>query len=158
MVTGAFSRTITFTEDGSDFNAEDDDTVESAADYPPDDTSAIMVLSLEVSSNGVLTASVPETEETTYVITKHDDGATYTQDVAEGAEDVEVTYAGKAGYLFAGWYTDEDYTTAADFSSIDSDMTVYAKNEAQQYENQRRLRRPQGRGQVHGGCHRSGEP
>ncbi|MCD8161607.1 MAG: InlB B-repeat-containing protein, partial [Clostridiales bacterium] len=135
MVTGAFERTVTFKENFSDSDSltyEDDDTVESVASYPKDSGSFAMVLSLEVSSNCVLTASVSETEETTYVITVHDNDTTYTQEVAEGAE-VEITYAGKDGYLFAGWYTDEDYTTAADFSSIDSDMTVYAKYVSDDY-------------------------
>lgn len=33
----------------------------------------------------------------------------------------------KLGYAFDGWYTDEDLTTAADFSSITATTTLYAK-------------------------------
>ncbi|MCD8051100.1 MAG: InlB B-repeat-containing protein [Clostridiales bacterium] len=123
MVTGAWQRTITFTEDFSNFTYVDT-KIGSTTSYPDDDATPV-VLSLAVSDACVLTASVPE-ETTTYTITKYDGDNVSTQEVAEG-DDVEITCTEKDGYLFGGWFMDESCTEAADFSNITGDMTVYAK-------------------------------
>lgn len=59
------------------------------------------------------------------VITVNDNGSTYDLTVEPG--NVTINYAGADGMLFAGWYTDEAYTTPADFSNVQESMTVYAK-------------------------------
>jgi len=63
----------------------------------------------------------------TYTVTKVDDGKNESQVVQAGDNTGKITYAGKAGYVFAGWYLDKAYTKAADFSVVTGDMTVYAK-------------------------------
>lgn len=61
-------------------------------------------------------------------VTINDNGNTYTVS-AEKGDNLTGTLqaAGATGKLFAGWYTDAAYTTPADFSSVQTDMTVYAK-------------------------------
>ena len=63
----------------------------------------------------------------TYTVTKVDDGKNESQVVQAGDNTGKITYAGKTGYVFAGWYLDKAYTKAADFSVVTGDMTVYAK-------------------------------
>lgn len=63
----------------------------------------------------------------TYTVTKVDDGKNESQVVQAGNNTGKITYAGKTGYIFAGWYLDKAYTKAADFSAVTGDMTVYAK-------------------------------
>ena len=62
-----------------------------------------------------------------YTITKVYDTGTEEQTVQEGNHTGEVNYTPKDGYLFAGWYTDQAFTEPADFSNVQSDMTVYAR-------------------------------
>ena len=63
----------------------------------------------------------------TYTVTKIDDGKKVSQEVQVGDNVGKITYAGKKGYAFAGWYLDKAYTKVADFSAVTGDMTVYAK-------------------------------
>lgn len=62
-----------------------------------------------------------------YTITKIDGENVETQKVEAGCQTGAVTYTEKEGYIFAGWFTDEACTVAADFSDVQADMTVYAK-------------------------------
>ncbi len=67
-------------------------------------------------------------------VTVHDGGNTYTVSADKGSDmAAAVTPAGADGKLFAGWYTDAAYTTPADFSDVQSDMTVYAKYVSDRY-------------------------
>ena len=63
----------------------------------------------------------------TYTVTKVDDGKNESQVVQAGDNTGKITYAGKTGYVFAGWYLDKACTKVADFSGVTGDMTVYAK-------------------------------
>lgn len=74
----------------------------------------------------VLTIGAPS-ETLSYTITKVYDSAAEEQVVEEGNRTGEITYASKNGYYFAGWYTDEAFTVPADFTDVNSNMTVYAK-------------------------------
>lgn len=74
----------------------------------------------------VLTIGAPS-ETLSYTITKVYDSAAEEQVVEEGNRTGEITYAAKNGYYFAGWYTDEAFTVPADFTDVNSNMTVYAK-------------------------------
>jgi len=67
----------------------------------------------------------PEVES--YVVTKNDAGSKYHQEKEPGDNRGKITFAGKDGYVFAGWFKDAAYKEAADFSNVTSDMTVYAK-------------------------------
>lgn len=60
-------------------------------------------------------------------ITKYDDGKTDSQIIPQGDNSGMIEYNGKAGFYFAGWFTDETYTEACDFSNVSSEMTAYAK-------------------------------
>lgn len=61
----------------------------------------------------------------------------YTITVVDGDQKTEISTAGgdvrkelnteKDGALFAGFYTDKDFTKSADLTSVSSDMTVYVK-------------------------------
>ncbi|MCD7757293.1 MAG: hypothetical protein LUH45_03900 [Clostridiales bacterium] len=79
------------------------------------------------------TETEPEPDLTTCTITVHDGDKVSTLEVDIGAADVTVEYTQPDGCLFAGWFTDEGYTTAADFSEVSEDMTVYAKYVSSDY-------------------------
>ncbi len=127
-VYGSYQRTVSSEDSYPFIDVQDEEIGTDTEAYG----SGIVVISvLTVGSNYTLQADLDTTD--TYTITKYEDGVAYTQEVDADAEDVEVTYKGKEGYLFAGWYTDEAYTTAADFSEITGDMTVYAKYVSDDY-------------------------
>ncbi len=134
-VTGAVERTISLTDTASSvskmYSVSDKTVASTTEEYDgevDDEAAAIMLTSyLNVSATALITNIDDGEEPATYTITKYDGDAVTTQEVEEGATDVTVEYTDKDGYLFAGWFTDEDYTTAADFSEITGDMTVYAK-------------------------------
>lgn len=60
-------------------------------------------------------------------VTVVDNGAVYEVAVEAGDITGQITYAGADGMLFAGWYTDEQYTVPADFTNVQQSMTVYAR-------------------------------
>lgn len=62
-----------------------------------------------------------------YTITKVYDSGTELQTVEEGNRVGEITYTERSGSYFAGWYMDSAFETPADFSAVNSDMTVYAR-------------------------------
>lgn len=69
----------------------------------------------------------------TVTITINDNGNCY--DINANCGDVtgQVTYAGAAGKVFAGWYADEACTTPADLTDVQADMTIYAKYVSDSY-------------------------
>ena len=72
--------------------------------------------------------SDPETlADQTVTITVNDNGSVTTVNLDKGDLTGKLTPAGADGKIFAGWYTDEACTVPADFSDVQSDMTVYAK-------------------------------
>ena len=66
-------------------------------------------------------------EAQTVTITVNDNGSVTTVNLDKGDLTGKLTPAGADGKIFAGWYTDEACTVPADFSDVQSDMTVYAK-------------------------------
>ena len=66
-------------------------------------------------------------EAQTVTITVNDNGSVTTVNLDKGDLTGKLTPAGADGKVFAGWYTDEACTVPADFSNVQSDMTVYAK-------------------------------
>ncbi len=84
-------------------------------------------------SGGVSLTSIPLHAASTYagsetpVIVKYDNGRKYAQAANRTDMTDYVTYAGKDGYVLAGWYSDDEYTCPADFSEIGDNMEVYAK-------------------------------
>ena len=72
--------------------------------------------------------SDPETlAAQTVTITVNENGSVTTVNLDKGDLTGKLTPAGADGKVFAGWYTDEACTVPADFSDVQSDMTVYAK-------------------------------
>lgn len=65
-------------------------------------------------------------------ITVNDNGNTY-EIAAKAGDDLNVTYKGADGKVFAGWYTDEKYTTPADLSNVQKNMTIYVKYVSDNY-------------------------
>lgn len=136
MVTGVVERTIIFENGyvGAGFTGYEDNTVEAttklyieSGSFIPLDYS-ISVASLELASDYLVEDdSGTDKERVVYTITKYDGGEVYTQTIAAEETDYTISYVGQADRVFAGWFTDEDYTIAADFSNICGDMTVYAK-------------------------------
>ena len=66
-------------------------------------------------------------EAQTVTITVNENGSVTTVNLDKGDLTGKLTPAGADGKVFAGWYTDEACTVPADFSDVQSDMTVYAK-------------------------------
>ena len=62
-----------------------------------------------------------------FTITSVDGKVTQTQEVEAGDNTGAIAYTEKAGYVFAGWYTNKACTKPADFSDVQADMTVYPK-------------------------------
>jgi uncharacterized repeat protein (TIGR02543 family) len=79
-----------------------------------------------LSARRTLTLAAPA-DQVEYTITKVYDTGTEEQTVQEGNHTGEITYTPRGGYLFAGWYKDKAFTEPADFSDVQSDMTVYAR-------------------------------
>ena len=66
-------------------------------------------------------------EAQTVTITVNENDSVTTVNLDKGDLTGKLTPAGADGKVFAGWYTDEACTVPADFSDVQSDMTVYAK-------------------------------
>lgn len=69
-------------------------------------------------------------EETTvdeFTITKICGNLIEEQVITAGDWTGKVSYTDAEGQMFAGWYADAELTVPADFSDVQSDMTVYAK-------------------------------
>ncbi len=60
-------------------------------------------------------------------VTVVDNGTVYEVPVEAGDITGQISYAGAESMLFAGWYTDELYTSPADFTNVQQSMTVYAR-------------------------------
>lgn len=62
------------------------------------------------------------------VITVNDNGSSREVSAKSGDSLVgQIDYTGSYGKLFAGWFTDESYTTPAYLGCVTEDMTIYAK-------------------------------
>lgn len=73
---------------------------------------------------------VYETEENQdlYEITYNCGDQTYTLAVPAGTQLINATALAKSGYTFDGWYIDEAFSEAADFTdTVDDNITLYAK-------------------------------
>lgn len=79
-----------------------------------------------------ISADVPTVEDVT--VTVVDGAKTYELTVSAGtsARD-QISYQAPAGKVFAGWFTDEAYTTPANLDSITQDTTIYAKYVSDSY-------------------------
>lgn len=79
-----------------------------------------------------ITADVPTVEDVT--VTVVDGAKTYelTVPVGTSARD-QISYQAPVGKVFAGWFTDEAYTTPANLDSITEDTTIYAKYVSDSY-------------------------
>lgn len=134
-VTGTVERTMNYQEVGLPV-VQADTTVDSVTSKYVEEPAKLMRM-LSLAPNLML--GVPETgeEETpeTYTITKIVNGKTEEQIVEAGSCVGEITYPEAAGKVFAGWFMDAGYKTPADFTDIESDMTVYAKYVSDAYLN-----------------------
>ena len=102
------------------------DTDEAITGWYTDSTLTNKVESVTIeNSNITLYAKVEEG----YWITFESNGGSYVAPVfyATSAPAKAPAAPTKPGYTFAGWYTDEDLTTEAVFSTIKANTTVYAK-------------------------------
>ena len=82
--------------------------------------------SRKLTARRTLTLAAPA-DKVEYTITKVYDTGTEEQTVQEGNHTGEINYTPRGGYLFAGWYKDQAFTEPADFSNVQSDLTVYAR-------------------------------
>lgn len=134
-VTGTVERTMNYQEVGLPV-VQADTTVDSVTSKYVEEPAKLMRM-LSLAPNLML--GVPETaeEETpeTYTITKIVNGKTEEQIVEAGSCVGEITYPEAAGKVFTGWFMDAGYKTPADFTDIESDMTVYAKYVSDAYLN-----------------------
>ncbi len=75
------------------------------------------------------------TEPETYTVTLHDHDEIRTIDHIAAGSDVtdQVAPIGASGMRFAGWFTDEACTVAADFSNVTANMDAYAKYVSNSY-------------------------
>lgn len=79
-----------------------------------------------------ISADVPTVEDVT--VTVVDGAKTYELTVSAGTGvRNQVAYQAPAGKVFAGWFTDEAYTTPANLDSITEDTTIYAKYVSDSY-------------------------
>ena len=74
-----------------------------------------------------------EPKDDTITVTIHDNENVYDLELLPGDISSEIKYNGTAGYLFAGWYTDEAYVKSADFTNVTEDITIYAKYVSDSY-------------------------
>jgi uncharacterized repeat protein (TIGR02543 family) len=87
---------------------------------------ASLTSSKPMTARRVITVNAPS-DEIGYTITKVYDSGTEDQIVEGGDRTGEISFAARNGYMFAGWYLDEAFTTPADFADVKNDMTVYGK-------------------------------
>ncbi len=83
----------------------------------------------------VLQPPTTPTEPETYTVTLHDHDEIRTIDHIAAGSDVtdQVAPIGASGMRFAGWFTDEACTVAADFSNVTANMDAYAKYVSNSY-------------------------
>lgn len=95
-------------------------------------TQAVQTLSLR--TNMLTAESEPAVENVTVTVTVVDAAKTYelTVSAGTGIRD-QVAYQAPAGKVFAGWFTDQAYTTPADLDQVTEDTTIYAKYVSDSY-------------------------
>ena len=147
-VTSGHTRTNRYLGAGSD--SAPNDLYKQFAKDKEDDVSAPKCEAVTVHSNAklmlfdVFTADgspvVPQppttpTEPETYTVTLHDHDEIRTIDHIAAGSDVtdQVAPIGASGMRFAGWFTDEACTVAADFSNVTANMDAYAKYVSNSY-------------------------
>lgn len=131
-VTGTYSRTI---NDGNDtytggkapgFNATLT-KVGTTTEYLGASKSPLRSMAKLTVANSFAVNSYKSDDVALFGITKVDNGNTTSMVVPQGDCTGMIDYAGKDGSYFAGWFSDEAYTNASDFSNVNSEMTTYAK-------------------------------
>ena len=129
MVTGTTQSTCTNlgigTTDKYKWLDYSEDTAALTAD--PSDTYAPAMKMLSFCKAAAFETDPAVLEAQTVTITVNDNGSVTTVNLDKGDLTGKLTPAGADGKVFAGWYTDEACTVPADFSDVQSDMTVYAK-------------------------------
>ena len=129
MVTGTTQRTCTYRGIGTtdSYKWLGYSKADATLKADPSDTYAPAMKTLSFCKAAAFETDPAVLEAQTVTITVNDNGSVTTVNLDKGDLTGKLTPAGADGKVFAGWYTDEACTVPADFSDVQSDMTVYAK-------------------------------
>ncbi len=137
-VTGVINRSLIYHESGIP-TVDDSDVVPTTTEIYGENSGLLLSFFRPLMLMSTFRAGVPQEEPVEeqnegFVITKIVNGESDEEVVAGGSYVGEIGYPEVAGQRFAGWYLDEAFTEAADFSDIQGDMTVYAKYVSDDYQ------------------------
>ncbi len=129
-VTGMTTRTGSFDEVNPSVPKAEDESTGSTCTFvknvAPEETA---LMSLRYVPEYLLDDSTPDS----VTITISDNGTLSQLETLPGDVRGQLSYTAPAGKLFAGWYSDEACTTAAQLTDVQEDITVYAKYVSDDY-------------------------
>lgn len=131
-VEGLRDRTYSFVKDSDRPTKSHVNSYETKDAYEFVGTGTQAVQALSLRTNMLTAESEPAVENVT--VTVVDAAKTYelTVSAGTGIRD-QVAYQAPAGKVFAGWFTDQAYTTPADLDQVTEDTTIYAKYVSDSY-------------------------
>lgn len=131
-VEGLRDRTYSFVKDSDRPTKSHVNSYETKDAYEFVGTGTQAVQTLSLRTNMLTAESEPAVENVT--VTVVDAAKTYelTVSAGTGIRD-QVAYQAPAGKVFAGWFTDQAYTTPADLDQVTEDTTIYAKYVSDSY-------------------------
>lgn len=131
-VEGLRDRTYSFVKDNENPKKDGFNKYEAKNAYTFLETGTQAVQTLSLRTNMLTVESEPAVENVT--VTVVDAAKTYelTVSAGTGVRD-QVAYQAPAGKVFAGWFTDDSFTTPADLDQVTQDTTIYAKYVSDSY-------------------------
>lgn len=131
-VEGLRDRTYSFVKDSENPKKDGFNKYEAKNAYTFLETGTQAVQTLSLRTNMLTVESEPAVENVT--VTVVDAAKTYelTVSAGTGVRD-QVAYQAPAGKVFAGWFTDDSFTTPADLDQVTQDTTIYAKYVSDSY-------------------------
>lgn len=128
-VTGMKTRTGSFNEGDHGVPKAEDESTGSTCTFMNVAPEELALMSLRYVPEYLLDDSTPDS----VTITISDNGTLSQLETLPGDVRGQLSYTAPAGKLFAGWYSDEACTTAAQLTDVQEDITVYAKYVSDDY-------------------------
>ena len=128
-VYGTTARTCTYLAD-SETAQVTKDTTTLPCEYVGD---TVATQAMSFARSFTMDDSQPVVDESLTVTVVDGSNTTQVKVAPNGSVRDQVAYQAPAGKIFAGWFTDEAYTTPANLDSITQDTTIYAKYVSDSY-------------------------
>lgn len=128
-VYGTTARTCTYVA-GSESTSVSDDKTSLSCVYMGD---TVTTQAMSFAKSFTMADSQPAVDESLTVTVVDGSNTTQVKVAPNGSVRDQVAYQAPAGKVFAGWFTDDSFTTPADLDQVTQDTTIYAKYVSDSY-------------------------